>query len=75
MLDREGVHGPEGVALIGAEAALSEQLDELNAIGVTDFVALPFPVGPDDPDAIERTWDFLRAYAAKASSDRAVGGS
>src|SRR5262249_38881795 len=47
MLDRERVRGPEDNALIGVEAELSEQLDDLATIGVNDFVALPFPVGPD----------------------------
>lgn len=39
MLDREGVEGPAGVAIVGDEAAVGRALDRLEAAGATDFVA------------------------------------
>ncbi|SNT37415.1 F420-dependent oxidoreductase, MSMEG_4879 family [Streptosporangium subroseum] len=42
MLDREGVEGPGGVAVVGDEDAVSAQLEELARIGVTDFVAAEY---------------------------------
>lgn len=42
MLDKEGVEGPGGVAIVGDEDAVSAQLEELARIGVTDFVAAEY---------------------------------
>ncbi|HLU70855.1 MAG TPA: LLM class F420-dependent oxidoreductase [Nonomuraea sp.] len=42
MLDREGVEGPGGVAVVGDEDAVRAQLDALAQAGVTDFVAAVF---------------------------------
>jgi F420-dependent oxidoreductase-like protein len=42
MLDREGVAGPGGVAIVGDEDAVSAQIEELARIGVTDFVAAEY---------------------------------
>jgi len=65
MLDREGVEGPAAVAIVGDEAAVGEQLEHLRAGGVTDFLAAPFPVGPDPVASVERT----RALLIKAFGD------
>ncbi len=46
MLDREGFAGPEDAAIIGDEQTVSQQLDELAAAGVDEFVGAPF-----DPSA------------------------
>lgn len=56
MLDREGVSGPEGIGMVGDEAALREQIGRLRDIGVTDFDAAITPV---DEGAYDRTLDFL----------------
>lgn len=56
MLDREGAAGPADVAIVGDEAALESELAKLEEIGVTDFLAAPFPA---DAGAIERTLAFL----------------
>jgi hypothetical protein len=56
MLDREGAAGPADVAIVGDEAALDGQLQQLEEVGVTDFLAAPFPA---DPGAIDRTLEFL----------------
>lgn len=50
MLDREGFAGPEDAAIIGDEQAVSQQLDELAAAGVDEFVGAPF-----DPSAEGRS--------------------
>jgi alkanesulfonate monooxygenase SsuD/methylene tetrahydromethanopterin reductase-like flavin-dependent oxidoreductase (luciferase family) len=56
MLDREGVEGPAGIALVGDEAELRKQIGRLQEIGVTDFDAAITPV---DEGASERTLAFL----------------
>jgi len=42
MLDREGVNGPEDVALIGSEAEVRAGIERMRSAGVTDFVAVEF---------------------------------
>lgn len=41
MLDREGVDGPAGVAIIGDEAAVTAQIRRLADGGATDFLGAP----------------------------------
>jgi 5,10-methylenetetrahydromethanopterin reductase len=55
MLDREGAGGPGDVAIVGDEAAVGRQLDDLRAIGVTDFVASVFGSREDR----DRTYAYL----------------
>ena len=57
MLAREGAEGPADVAIVGDEAAVSKQLDQLRAIGVTDFVASVFGT----PDDRTRTYAYLES--------------
>lgn len=59
MLDREGVDGPGDVAIVGDESDVGEQLDRLAEAGVTDYLAVPFPSGPDGPASVARTRDLL----------------
>ncbi|MBO0838819.1 MAG: LLM class flavin-dependent oxidoreductase, partial [Actinobacteria bacterium] len=61
MLDREGAAGPGDVAIVGDEAAVSEQLRALAGYGVTDFAAAEYARGPDGP----RTRALLRTIAAE----------
>ena len=49
MLDREGVAGPEDVALIGSAAEVRAGIEAMRDAGVTDFVAVEF--NPTDPIA------------------------
>lgn len=42
MLDREGAEGPADVAIIGNEASVRTQIEEVFAQGATEFVAVPF---------------------------------
>lgn len=59
MLDREGAGGPADVAIVGDEDAVSEQLQQLAAAGVTELLAVPFPVGSDKRASLERTRALL----------------
>ena len=45
MLDREGVAGPEDIALVGDEATVRAGIARLRDIGVTDFNAAIVPTG------------------------------
>lgn len=56
MMNREGVDGPGGLAIVGTEAEVRDRLDELRAIGVTDFNAGVFAT---DPDELARTNSVL----------------
>lgn len=58
MLDREGIDGPQDLAIIGDEAACDGRLDELEQAGVTTFLASEFA---NTPAGRERTRDFLAA--------------
>jgi len=69
MLDREGAEGPADVAIVGDESAVAEQLRQLEAIGVTDFLATPFPTGPDAKASLERTRALLVKLAGRRASD------
>jgi 5,10-methylenetetrahydromethanopterin reductase len=60
MLDREGVAGPEDVAVIGDERAVGAVLEELAAAGVTEFAAHVFGAGDEDR---ARTRALLRSPA------------
>ena len=46
MMDREGVGGPADLAIVGTEAEVRDQLQEVAAVGVTDFNASIFPGEP-----------------------------
>ena len=57
MMNREGVDGPGGIAIVGAEAEVRDQLAELKSMGVTDFNAGVFT---SDPEELARTHSVLR---------------
>lgn len=59
MLDREGVAGPEDVALIGSAAAVRAGIGRMRDAGVSDFVAVEF--NTDEPVATA-TRDLLREF-------------
>ncbi len=56
MMNREGVDGPGGLALVGTEAEVRDQVAELESIGVTDFNAGIFAT---DPEEMQRTASVL----------------
>jgi alkanesulfonate monooxygenase SsuD/methylene tetrahydromethanopterin reductase-like flavin-dependent oxidoreductase (luciferase family) len=66
MLDREGAAGPADVAIAGDEDAVGEQIAGLGEIGVTDLLAVPYPVGDDAPGSLARTRRLLVALAGRA---------
>jgi len=59
MMNREGVDGPGGLAIVGTEAEVRDQVAELAAIGVTDFNAGVFT---SDPDEVARTASVLSEW-------------
>jgi len=56
MFEREGATGAGDIAIVGDAAELTESLNRLADIGVTDFMVNPAPAGED---AVDRTIDFL----------------
>lgn len=56
MLDREGLGGPEDLAIVGDEATCAGRMDELVAAGVTQFAASEFA---DNAEDRARTRAFL----------------
>ncbi len=60
MMNREGVDGPGGLAIVGTEAEVRDQIAELSSIGVTDFNAGVFTSNPDE---LARTNSVLRELA------------
>jgi F420-dependent oxidoreductase-like protein len=48
MLDREGADGPGDVAVVGTADDVRAQLEQLAAIGATDFIASEFGANPDE---------------------------
>jgi len=66
VLDREGVAGPEEVALIGDEGTVEQGLRRLAEAGATDFAGSPFPVR-EDPEAHARTVAFLADLARRGT--------
>jgi F420-dependent oxidoreductase-like protein len=51
MLDREGAEGPAYIAIVGSAAEVTDRIGSLAGIGVTDFAAVEFGVGDDEPAA------------------------
>ncbi|MGB0113049.1 MAG: LLM class F420-dependent oxidoreductase [Ilumatobacteraceae bacterium] len=51
MLDREGVAGPEGIAITGTESEVVERIQALADLGVTEFAGSEFPGNPDEAAA------------------------
>ena len=51
MMDREGVDGPAGLAIVGTEAEVRDEIASLAGVGVTDFNAGVFAANPDEAEA------------------------
>jgi F420-dependent oxidoreductase-like protein len=62
MLDREQAAGPGDVALVGDEAAVTEQIAALDVAGATEFVASIY----GDPGERDRTFALLATLAKEA---------
>src|ERR1700729_664711 len=63
MLDREGAEGPGDVAITGPEESVAAQIAALADAGVTDFVAVDYAQGADQP----RTRALLKSLAGSAA--------
>jgi F420-dependent oxidoreductase-like protein len=59
MMNREGVDGPGGIAIVGTEAEVRDQVAHLQSIGVTDFNAGIFT---SDPEEVARTKSVLNEW-------------
>lgn len=60
MMDREGVEGPADLAIVGDESAVGEQLERLEGLGVTDFLATIFPATKEGAaESVARTRALL----------------
>ena len=59
MLEREGVESPGGIAIVGDEAAVEDQLHQLAEVGATDLLATIFPVDGSQT-SFTRTRAFLQ---------------
>jgi F420-dependent oxidoreductase-like protein len=59
MMNREGVDGPGGIAIVGTEAEVRDQVRHLQSIGVTDFNAGIFT---SDPEEVARTKSVLNEW-------------
>jgi alkanesulfonate monooxygenase SsuD/methylene tetrahydromethanopterin reductase-like flavin-dependent oxidoreductase (luciferase family) len=57
MIEREGADGPAGIAMIGDEDHVAEQIQRVVDAGVTDLAAVEFTGDPDDR---ARTRAFLK---------------
>jgi len=56
MLDREGIAGPQDLALVGSEASVQSAMAQLRDIGGTDFCAA---ISADNAEEQQRTHAFL----------------
>ena len=65
MLDREGMAGPEDLAIIGSEETVWERLDELRAAGVDEFAGDLFD---PSPEGRTRSRACLRAWESRVPS-------
>ena len=64
MLQREGADSPGGIAIVGNEAAVEDQLRQLAEMGATDLLATIFPV--DGSQTTEtRTRAFLQQLVGR----------
>jgi F420-dependent oxidoreductase-like protein len=57
MIEREGADGPAGIAMVGNEDHVAEQIQRVADAGVTDLAAVEFTGDPDDR---ARTRAFLK---------------
>lgn len=62
MFDREGVTLPGELAIVGSEAKVFDQLDELARAGVTDFAAAEFTTNRDEKQG---TRALLKEFARR----------
>lgn len=64
LLDIGGAAGPAEAAIVGNEASVAAQVEELFEAGATDVWAAPFPVGEDRKGSRRRTRELLASLVA-----------
>ena len=64
MLEREGADSPGGIAIVGDESAVEEQLRRIADIGATDLLATIFPADGSQT-SFTRTRSFLRGLIGR----------
>ena len=64
ILAAGGISSPEQAAIVGDEASVAAQLEELVEAGATDVWAAAFPVGDDRRDSLDRTRRLLVELAS-----------
>ena len=64
MLEREGVEGPGGIAIVGNEAAVEDQLRQLAELGATDLLAMIFPADGSQ-SSVTRTRALLQGLVGR----------
>ncbi|MCX0272290.1 hypothetical protein NLM24_16600 [Nocardia zapadnayensis] len=52
-LDREGVAGPQDIAIVGTATRVRRALTRLDDAGVTEFMAVPFGTAAEQDRTIE----------------------
>jgi F420-dependent oxidoreductase-like protein len=65
VIEKEGVSGPEEIAVVGNEASVEQQLRDLASAGATDFLAGSFPVGDDIKASLARTRALVQSLVGK----------
>jgi len=63
ILERGGVSSPAEAAIVGDEASVTTQVEQLFDAGATDLWAAPFPVGDDRSESRARTRALLKELA------------
>ena len=64
MLEREGADSPGGIAIVGDESSVEEQLRGIADIGATDLLATIFPVDGSQT-SFTRTRSFLQSLVGR----------
>ncbi len=65
VLDREGVAGPQDVAIVGDESRVAREIGRLVDAGVTEFVACPFGDEMEQDRSVEVLAGLAREVAAR----------
>ena len=68
-VDREGMSGPEDVAIFGGEREVEAAVRALAAVGATDFLAVMFPAEDDARESIARTHAFLKDLIGRVAQN------
>lgn len=65
VLGKEGVDGPEDIAIVGDEAECERRIKDFASVGVTEFLAAFFPVGDDPHASLARTRALCKSLVGR----------